>query len=39
MLFPNLKDFFRNEPENFHVKATKEREEIQALLEVEFVNW
>jgi integrase/recombinase XerD len=30
------KALFRNEPENFHVKATKEAEEIQALLEVGF---
>lgn len=30
------KALFRNEPENFTVKATKEPEEIQALLEVGF---
>jgi len=30
------KVLFRNEPENFYVKATKEPEEIQALLEVGF---
>jgi hypothetical protein len=30
------KAIFRNEPENFTVKATKETEEIQALLEVGF---
>jgi hypothetical protein len=27
---------FKNEPENFIVKATKETEEVQALLEVGF---
>jgi integrase/recombinase XerD len=30
------KALFRNEPDNFHVKATNEPEEIQALLEVGF---
>lgn len=30
------KALFRNQPENFHVKAAKEPEEIQALLEVGF---
>ena len=32
----NRKTLFRNEPENFHVKATRDPEEIQALLEVGF---
>lgn len=30
------KALFRSEPENFHVKATDEPEEIQVLLEVGF---